>query len=136
MAAADTILHNGRLWTGLHGRSDATAITGDRIAAVGTDDEVLNLRAPGVRVIDLGGRSLLPGFVDAHAHIWKIGHLLTTLLDVRGAESLTDLGARVRAHANRLPPGCCLLSSRRRPSPSTKTARLHSPVSGSRNTEL
>src|SRR4249919_2746396 len=110
MAAADTILHNGRLWTGLGGRSDATAlaIAGDRIAAVGSDAEVLNLRGPGTHVADLAGRSLLPGFVDAHAHIWKIGHLLTTLLDVRGAESLTDLGTRVRAQAARLSAGAWL----------------------------
>jgi predicted amidohydrolase YtcJ len=107
---ADTILHNGRLWTGLRGRSDATAlaIAGDRIAAVGRDDEVLNGRGPGTQMIDLGRRSLLPGFVDAHAHIWKIGHLLTTLLDLRGAESLAGLGARVREQATRLAPGAWL----------------------------
>jgi predicted amidohydrolase YtcJ len=110
MAAADTILHNGRLWTGRGGRSGATAlaIAGDRIAAIGADDEVLNLRGPATRVVDLERRSLLPGFVDAHAHIWKIGHLLTTLLDVRGATGLADLGARVGAQAARLPAGAWL----------------------------
>jgi len=110
MAAADTILHHGRLWTGLGGRSEATAlaIARDRIAAVGSDADVLNLRGPGTHVVDLAGRSLLPGFVDAHAHIWKIGHLLTTLLDVRGAESLADLGTRVRAQAARLSAGAWL----------------------------
>lgn len=110
MVAANTIFRNGLLWTGLGGRTDATALAvdGDRIVAVGTDDDVMNLRGSGTRVIDLEGQTLLPGFVDAHAHIWKIGHLLTTLLDVRGAESLVDLVARVRRQAARLPEGAWL----------------------------
>src|SRR5205814_9038623 len=48
------------------------------------------------------------GFNDAHAHIWKIGHLLTTMLDVRRSTSIADLAARVRAFAARLPPGAWL----------------------------
>lgn len=110
MHRADTIFLNGALWTGLderHGHT-ALAIRGDRIAAVGTDDDVRNLRGPGTRVVDLAGRTLLPGFVDAHAHIWKIGHLLTTLLDVRNAESLAALGARVRDKAATLAEGAWL----------------------------
>ena len=71
-----------------------------------------NLRGPATRVVDLGGQTLLPGFVDAHAHIWKIGHLLTTMLDVRGVESLADLGARVRGAGHRLPDGAWLLRPR------------------------
>lgn len=107
MSAAETIFYNGSLWTGLHGRRDATALAvrGDRIVAVGTESDVVHLRGPDTRVIDLAGGTLLPGFVDAHAHIWKIGHLLTTLLDLRSASSLADLSARLRAHADRLPVG-------------------------------
>ena len=107
---ADTIFHNGTLWTGRQGPNDATALAvgGDRIVAVGREIDVVNLRGAATRVVDLEGGTLLPGFVDAHAHIWKIGHLLTTLLDVRSAASLTDLAARVRAHADRLPPDAWL----------------------------
>lgn len=110
MKSADIVFRNGRLWTGLYERTDATAlaVTGDHIVAVGGDDDVLNLRTANTRVIDLGGGTLLPGFVDAHAHIWKIGHLLTTLLDVRPVSSLAELGGRVRAHAARLPAGAWL----------------------------
>jgi predicted amidohydrolase YtcJ len=110
MKSADVIFHGGHLWTGLHGRTDATALAvkGDRITAVGDDHDVVNLRGPDTRVIDLAGGTLLPGLVDAHAHIWKIGHLLTTLLDVRGAASLADLLARVRRHADRLQAGAWL----------------------------
>jgi predicted amidohydrolase YtcJ len=86
-------------------RAPRPGCDGERIVAVGSDDDVLNLRGPDTRVIDLGGHTLLPGFIDAHAHIWKIGHLLTTLLDLRGASSLADLAARLRGRAQALPPG-------------------------------
>jgi predicted amidohydrolase YtcJ len=107
---AETIFRNGVLWTGIDGPRDATALaaTGGRITAVGSDDELLALRGADTEVVDLAGQTLVPGFVDAHAHVWKIGHLLTTLLDVRGAISLADMVARVRAHARRFPPGSWL----------------------------
>ncbi len=107
---ADTIFHHGVLWTGLGGHPGATAlaVSGDRIAAVGSDAEVLALRGPDTRMVDLARQTLLPGFVDAHAHIWKIGHLLTTLLDVRAVSSLDDLAVRLRDQAGRLPPAAWL----------------------------
>lgn len=103
---AERIFAGGVVWT-RRGDPPATALAvgGDRILAVGTDDDILNLRGPATRLVDLGGRAIVPGFVDAHAHVWKIGHLLTTLLDVRGAGSLADLGARLAARAAALPPG-------------------------------
>jgi predicted amidohydrolase YtcJ len=108
--SAETIFCGGTLWTERHGRTDATAlaVAAGRIVAVGSDHDVLNLRGPDTRVIDLDGVTLLPGFVDAHAHIWKIGHLLTTLLDVRGVDSLADLAVRVRDRAAGPPAGAWL----------------------------
>lgn len=107
----DTIFHNGRVWTGREQSAPASALAVEngRISAVGADADVLALSRAGTRVIDLGGRALLPGFIDAHAHIWKIGHLLTTMLDVRGVESLAALSVKVREHSQRLAPGAWLL---------------------------
>ncbi len=51
----------------------------------------------------------MPGFNDAHAHVWKIGHLLTTMLDLRGVESLSALMHRVAGFRHRLAPGTWLL---------------------------
>ena len=48
---------------------DAVAVAGGRIAAVGRRDDVMALRGPGTAVTDLGGRALLPGFIDAHGHL-------------------------------------------------------------------
>lgn len=55
--------------------------------------------------IDLGGRHVLPGLNDPHVHLWKVGHLLTTMQDLRGVESLGDLQSRLRDFAGRLKPG-------------------------------
>ena len=88
----------------------AIAISGGRIAAVGSDADVLALAGPGTRRVDLGGRTVLPGFIDAHAHIWKIGHLLTTMADLRRAGSLAEIAARVREAAARLQPDGWLLA--------------------------
>ena len=107
---ANTIFRNGHVWAGDRAGSSASAlaITDRRIVAVGEDDDVMNLSVPGTRVVDLDGQTLVPGFVDAHAHIWKIGHLLTTLLDVRAADSLEWIAERLRAQSKRLAPGAWL----------------------------
>jgi predicted amidohydrolase YtcJ len=86
-------------------RADALAVDGGRIVAVGSRADVEPAVTPGTRVIDLGGRTLLPGFNDAHAHAWKAGQLLTRVLDVRGVDSLPALQASLRAFAARLPEG-------------------------------
>ncbi|HSM70592.1 MAG TPA: amidohydrolase family protein [Anaerolineales bacterium] len=69
--AADVIFHGGvvlimdeRLSAG-----QALAVKGDKIIAVGTDDDVMALAGPQTQMIALDGRTLMPGFVDAHTHI-------------------------------------------------------------------
>ena len=66
----DLILRGGSIRTmGPAGsRATAIAVAGDRILAVGGDLDVLGLRGPRTRVIDLRGRTVLPGFTDAHTH--------------------------------------------------------------------
>ena len=100
MPHADTIVHHARIWPGRGARvASALAIAGDRIVAVGEPHGVFNLRGPDTRMVDLDGQTVVPGFVDAHAHVSKIGHLLTTLLDLRSIDSLDALGARLRDRA-------------------------------------
>ena len=48
---------------------DAVAVTDGRIVAVGRRDDVMALRGPATELTDLGGRALLPGFIDAHGHL-------------------------------------------------------------------
>ena len=103
---ADAIFHNGHVWAGRHEPfASAVAVAGARVAAVGATKDVMNLRGAGTRLVDLDGRMLVPGFIDAHAHIWKIGHLLTTLLDLRAVDSLAMLGDRLRERTRTLRAG-------------------------------
>jgi predicted amidohydrolase YtcJ len=64
------IYHNGVVLTMEDGlpRAEAVAVRRGRILAVGDDEDVLALRQRPTRVVDLGGRALLPGFIDSHAH--------------------------------------------------------------------
>ncbi len=59
-------------------------------------------------VVMLQGKCVLPGLNDAHVHTWKVGHLRTTLLDVRGVFSLDELLDKLSHVASTLPPGCWL----------------------------
>ena len=71
----DTIVHNGRITTmDARGSSvQALAIAGGDIVASGRDADVKALAGPGTRMIDLGGRRVLPGLVDAHLHGVRAG---------------------------------------------------------------
>jgi len=89
-------------------RAEALAVEDGRIVAVGSRGDVEPAVRPGTRIVDLGGRTLVPGFNDAHAHAWKLGQLLTGVLDVRGVDSLAALQASLRAFAARRPPGVWL----------------------------
>ncbi len=69
-AVADWIFHNGTVLTMDPGlpRAEAIAVSGDEIAAVGGDAEILALADESTRIVDLDGGTLMPGFIDAHAH--------------------------------------------------------------------
>lgn len=79
-------------------RAEAVAVRDGRILAVGADDAVLALRRSSTRVVDLGGRALLPGFVDSHAH-WigdgsMVGYNADLAIDAalsRGWTSINEL---------------------------------------------
>jgi len=70
-ADADLILHNGKVVTvdaGFH-IVEAIAIKSGRITATGTSAEILRgERTPRTKVVDLGGKTILPGLIDAHVH--------------------------------------------------------------------
>ncbi|GIW29213.1 MAG: hypothetical protein KatS3mg070_2576 [Meiothermus sp.] len=84
---------------------EALLIREGKIAAVGRLSEVEHLTTPDTQRIHLEGRTVLPGFNDAHIHVWKVGQLRTTLLDLRGVPSLEELYRLVEARAKTLKPG-------------------------------
>ncbi|QEY62172.1 amidohydrolase [Metapseudomonas lalkuanensis] len=98
MAAADLILHNAKVYTAEPGQplQQAVAIENGKIVAVGSDAEVLSLKQADTRLLDLGGKVLMPGFIDSHAHVVK-GGLQMHQANLNGEElPLDELEQRLR----------------------------------------
>lgn len=102
----DTILYNGQVLTvdDEFRIAQALAVRGRRIVAVGADDDVLAAAGPDTRRIDLEGRTVLPGFVDTHAHLDREG-LRRAYPDLQGCRSIGDVQAVVRREAAQKRPG-------------------------------
>ncbi len=102
-AQADLVLRHGRIYTVDAARSwaESMAVSGDRIVFVGADRDVAGFIGPQTRVVDLGGRFVLPGFHDRHAHPLSGGVELTQC-DLNASENRDEVLARVRACAARL----------------------------------
>ena len=68
---ADTVLRNGKILTvdNNFSTAEAVAITGNKITAVGSEADVMKMAGPNTKVIDLKGRTVIPGLIDTHAHI-------------------------------------------------------------------
>ncbi len=68
---ADTIYHGGTIITIVDAQptAEAVSVQGGRILSVGSTEDVLKTRGPATKLVDLQGRTLLPGFVDAHGHV-------------------------------------------------------------------
>ncbi|MDX5349113.1 MAG: amidohydrolase family protein, partial [Paracoccaceae bacterium] len=83
-------------------RAEAVAFAGGRILAVGGRDEVEALAGPETRVLDAGGRTLLPGFVESHLHLVLGGNELTQL-QLGGVAGFDELARLFRDYAAKNP---------------------------------
>jgi predicted amidohydrolase YtcJ len=106
-APPDIILTNGKIITvdDQFQIAQAVAIRGDRIAAVGSNQEITRLAGPNTQRIDLRGRSVVPGFIDNHAHFQEEGAYWTLELRLDGVESRKQALEMVRARAKAKGPG-------------------------------
>lgn len=104
--APDLILDNARIYThgapGSHTR--ALAIKDGRILATGASAAIASLRGPATQVIDLAGKTVLPGIFDSHNHLMQVGVKLTRIRldECRSPAEMMEL---VRAKAQETPPG-------------------------------
>jgi hypothetical protein len=102
----DLILRNAQVITidPRQPAAEAIAIAGDRILAVGSNADIDALAAAGTKKIDLGGSTVVPGFIDGHCHIAYSGrrHLRFIDCDLRSIKAIQDA---VRERAARTPPG-------------------------------
>ena len=86
------------------GPFSAIVIVDNRIEYVGDSDEALEIAGRKAKVIDLKGRFVLPGFIDAHMHLMEYS-LALKRLDLRGVHSILELKRRVAEKAKALRPG-------------------------------
>ena len=101
--AADLLFVNGAVYTVDAARrwAEAVAVRDGRIVALGTSDDLVELRGSSTEVVDLGGRMLVPGFQDAHVHPINAGleQLRCDLSQDHGLEAYLDrIGGYVSSH--------------------------------------
>lgn len=101
---ADLILMNGvvRTMDEDRPRAEALAVAGDRISFVGDGAAALKRRGPSTRVVDLGGRMVLPAFQDSHVHL-VTGGIELGLCNLSGLATKSEVFAKVREYAARHP---------------------------------
>ncbi len=103
---ADLVLRNGNVLTvdDHFSRSQAVAIRDGRIVAVGTNGEVDAMAGPDTKVLDLGGRTVIPGLLDNHVHLLAaaLNAAHVSLLDAR---SIADVQQAIRERAKTTPEG-------------------------------
>jgi len=106
----DTVLLNGKILTVDRTSStrEALAIRDGHIIAVGTTADIRRLAASTTRVIDLQGRTVIPGLIDSHMHAIRAAQFFATEVNWIGAPTLTEALARMRA-AGQARPGAWLI---------------------------
>ena len=102
----ELILRNARIATldGTRSLAQAVAIQNGRFLAAGSDDEVMRLRGAKTQVIDVGGRTVIPGLNDSHMHPIRGGLNYNMELRWDGVPSLADALRMLREQAQRTPP--------------------------------
>ena len=98
----DLILHGGKVVTATGSIVEAVGVLGDRVAAAGADADILARQGPRTRLVNLRGRTVTPGFHDAHVHFLK-GALSLLQVDVNNTTTTAVIQDRVRQYARSEP---------------------------------
>ncbi len=109
--SADTILLNGKVLTvdDRFAVREAIAVRDGKIAAVDANAEIKKLAGAQTRVIDLEGRTVIPGLIDSHMHAIRAALSFSTEVNWIGAPSLTDAYRRIHDAARAMKPGAWLI---------------------------
>jgi predicted amidohydrolase YtcJ len=101
----DLILHGGKFTTLDRGNpsADAVAITGGRFTAVGSARDIIPTAGADTRMIDLGGRRVIPGLIDSHTHVIRGGLNYNMELRWDGVPTLADAMAMLKRQADQTP---------------------------------
>ena len=103
---ADTVIRNSNVITvdPQRPRAQALAINGGKFVAVGSNSDVENLIGPGTRVLDLSGKTVVPGFIDAHTHVMSSGVRHMTQADC-ALPTITAIQDALRVQAGKTTAG-------------------------------
>jgi predicted amidohydrolase YtcJ len=103
---AELVLHNANVLTmdPAQPRAQAVAVSGGRFLAVGSDADVLNLATGRAARVDLGGKTVVPGFIDAHSHPAEAGYQHLKQVDC-ALDSIARIQEALRSRAAKTPPG-------------------------------
>jgi predicted amidohydrolase YtcJ len=109
--APDTVLVNGKILTvdAQFSTREALAIRDGKILALGSSAEMRRLAGPRSRVIDLQGRTVIPGLIDSHLHAIRAAETFATEVNWIGAPTLADGLGRIRDAARTMKPGAWLI---------------------------
>jgi predicted amidohydrolase YtcJ len=107
----DTILVNGKILTvdSKFSTREALAIRDGKIAAVGSNSDIRKQAGPRTRVIDLQGRTVIPGLIDSHIHAIRAGQTFTTEVNWVGANSIAEAMNRIHEASLAKKPGSWLI---------------------------
>lgn len=106
MNRADSVIINGRVWAGSGlPEVEAVAMQGDRIAAVGTSDEMRGFAGDQATIIDAAGRRVVPGLIDSHIHMVRAGLTWNQTTDWSGVDSLAEGMEMIRKQVEATPAG-------------------------------
>ncbi|AZD09136.1 Exoenzyme regulatory protein AepA precursor [Pseudomonas chlororaphis] len=99
MAATDLVLFNGQVFTAdrAQPKAQALAVADGKVLQVGSDAQIKALIETGTRVIDLGGKTLMPGLIDSHSHAIFGGLEMTSANMQDEVVSLDELEKKLRA---------------------------------------
>ncbi len=109
--SADTILVNGKILTADPQFSirQALAVRDGKIEAVGTNAEIRKAASPKARVIDLGGRTVIPGLIDSHMHAIRAASFFSTEVNWAGVPSLAEALDRIKQASQKQKPGSWII---------------------------
>jgi predicted amidohydrolase YtcJ len=107
--SADTLLLNGKIVVYDAAPAQALAVRDGKIAAIGSTAEIRALAGASTRIVDLGGRTVIPGLIDSHIHAIRAGLTYTTEVHWTGVRTLAAALDRIRAAAKTAPKGSWLI---------------------------
>src|SRR5690606_23890949 len=107
------IVVNANIHTGSKSqqKAQAMAISGNKIVATGTNEQIRAMADEGTKTLDAGGKTIVAGFNDAHVHFTETGSQLSSV-DLRDAKTPAEVIARIKAFAAKLPKGRWILGGK------------------------